>query len=209
MANTGVPLLATLLGLLAAYIFLRRQLKSDHVLRTADRWQDASLTLGTTIARALEHFELPATDPFWAEPSWPDREKLMRARADALLLLAPAELAELNKLIHDVEAAWMCCLIGARRRDPHPDKAKHRHAVERTLLPYLQALKKQSVMLRSWEGLGPVPEEELNPAVTHKPVADYQDWMRARRKEYEDVLDGRNGLSLVKPLGQPLWSSQA
>lgn len=206
MANTGLPLLVTLLGLVVGYIFLRRQLKNDHVLRTADRWQNATLTLGTTIAHVLERFELPATDSFWANYAWPDREKLMRARADALLLLAPAELTELSKLIHDVESAWSACLISAGRRNPPPDKALHRNAVKRTLQPYLEALKKQSEMLRSWEGLGPVPGEELDPAVSHIPVVDYKDWMRARRNEYEGV--GRNGVSLEKPLGQPLWSSQ-
>lgn len=209
MANTGVPLLATLLGLVVGYTFLRRQLNSDHVLRKADRWQNASLTLGTTIAQALEHFELPAADPFWAQLRWPDHDNLKRARADALLALAPAELPELGKLIHDIEAVWMCCFIGARNRTPYPDKALHRHAVKRTLRPYLEALKEQSVLLRKWEGLGPVPEEELDPAVPHKPVNDYQDWMQGRRKEYEDGFGGgRSGLLLVKPLGQPLWPSQ-
>jgi hypothetical protein len=205
MANTGVPLLVTLLGLFVGYMFLRRQLKSDHVLRTADRWQNASLTLGTTIAQALERFELPASDPFWAESSWPDKGNLMRARADALLSLAPAELPELGKLIRDVDSVWMCCLSRARRLDSPPDKAIHRHAVRQTLRPYLEALKTQSVLLRKWEGLGPVPEEELDPAVPHIPVEDYGDWIRARKEEYQDAL---GGLNLVKPIGQPLWSSQ-
>lgn len=204
MANTGLPLFATLLGVAFGFFFLRYQLKNDLVLRNADRLEDASLTLGTSITKALEHFELPAKDPFWANGAWPDREVLKRAREDALLLLAPAELTELDKLIQDITSCWAACLIGARRVNETPDKAIHRHAMKRVLQPYIECLKDQSELLRAWDGRKSVPEKGLIPTELHMPVENDRDWMDERRESYEDVFNGRAGILLVKSLGEPL-----
>ena len=161
LANTGLPLLVTLVGLVAAAIFLRTQLKSDRNLRTADRRQQAGLVLGFALSTAVERFELPASDSFWTHNRWPDHEELEKAILEMRLALAGKELPELARLVEDVDKVWMACMFGAIRAEPHPDTAYHRHAVQVSLRPFLSPLSEYSIDLRIWNGLGKYPTLEL------------------------------------------------
>ena len=209
LANTGLPLLVTLIGLGAAYTFLRRQLKSDLNLRTADRLQQAASALGFALYTAVEHFELPASDPFWKHNRWPDHEEVEKAVLEARLSLAGKELPELARLVADVDAVWMACMFGAIRAEPPPDTAFHRHAVQVSLRPFLKPLSEYSTALRMWDGLGGIPDARTPPGLLHAPTSDLNDWAKARRTEYEDRLNGRDGISLVKSSGQRLWEASA
>lgn len=208
MANIGIPLIATLLGLAFGYFFLRHQIKSDLRLRHADRREQASLALGLSIAKVLEHFKLPPTDSFWAHDAWPDRDTLIRDRDNALLVLTKTELSEVSKLIHDLDNGWMACLVGAHHLEETPDKAMHKHAMIRALKPYLESFKEQSELLRGWDGRGMVPVKELVPAELHCPADRDHAWHLVRKESYEDVFKGRAGILLVKSLGQPLWGDK-
>jgi hypothetical protein len=203
VANTGLPLLVTLLGLLAAYTFLRRQLRSDRALRRADRRQEAALKLGAEIAEALARFQSDARDPFWQQMNWVDGRPLTQARAEALLSLDDTSLPELTSLIHDMECAWTACVVAARRQNPTPDLALHRHAVQGVTMPYREAMLSQSISMRMWDGIGTVPESVSPSSPVHAPDEDPREWMQSRKSEYEGTFSGK--ILLVKPIGTRLW----
>jgi hypothetical protein len=73
-ADTGIPLLVTLAGLVVAHVFLTRQLNSDSLLRRGDHRPEAPSALGKALAQAaLELERRPAEDKWWRQPCW-DRE---------------------------------------------------------------------------------------------------------------------------------------
>lgn len=200
MADSGLPLLATLLGFVAAYLFLKRQLKSDRALRRADRRQNAALALGTSIAEVLHRFDLGPTEPFWQMSSWEDGRVLSREKFNALLSLDDTVLSELTYLINDLECAWLACTVASRRQNPRPDLALHKGDVMRVTEPYREALLAESVALRMWDGTGKFAEGALGNEF-HAPLQDTRIWMAERKREYET---SSTGLRLIKPIGRRL-----
>lgn len=198
MATTGLPLLLTLVGLVLAYIFLARQLRSDRQLRAADRQVAAASTLGRRIGedtRAI--FDLAYNDPAWLAPNSPLDLWPAVTEAEIHLPSHVEYLEEVSALTRDISRGWSWMSL-LRPEGGAPTTPGHAHAAYRVLEPYLLALEEMGSDLRAWDGLAPL---EVNPArrVDHVPVGagrinpERKAWLTRVEAAYRARIDAQTG----------------
>ncbi|GAA2168435.1 hypothetical protein GCM10009826_47610 [Humibacillus xanthopallidus] len=212
VANTGVPLLATVAGLAVAVILVRRQLGSDRQLRLADRRQEAAARLGVSLSQALLKLrQTPKEDKWWENPSWPDEQNIRLEVGEASILLSDSRLAEVASLVDDLSAAWQVSLVTAHRMTPHPDIASHKAGVLRAVEPYSSALEHMSISLRVWDGMDSMPQSlsDVEHVATTYDKGFTTDATKSWRGEREAAYLGRGvGLMLTKPDKRRLWDDE-
>jgi hypothetical protein len=156
MADTGLPLMATVGGLLVAYLFLRRQLQNDRTLRRADIRRADALPVGDAMLMAAVKFEsAEAGDPYWSEEHWPGAPAVLEAGRRARL--AVPELFDGLGLVTVVISCWAACYGGAL--EENPPLVAHHAAVAEILGPLISVMRATGLGLISWDGEGPVPGE--------------------------------------------------
>lgn len=203
MASTGLPLFLTIIGLYLAVRLVKRQLKSDRKLRSADRRQEASNRLGiATLEETTRFRHAQLRDDWWTSNTWESQPILTAQVSDAGASL-PAEIIDhFQTLVQDIGDAWVSCQVAVRRSGLNPDRANHVDSVRYVLNPYVDALDASAETLRRWNGEDPPPTLESN--IDHS-RRDRSQWSRARQEEYEQRLAGKRGLRLHKPIGEQLW----
>lgn len=202
VADTGVPLVLQLLAILVAWIFLRKQLKSDRELLEASWKKDRelleessakSLDLQKAAARAAGAHRLAFSIVYLANyihsafrnPDFSSVEvkrlhSEIRAEGHSLLTLAQA--GELWSLFEDLA---MIVHIGNSFRDEVPDDDERRRVT--SLLSsrsYIHIVGFAS-SLRAWDGVGEVPKLHISEERQH---SDHPQWEEDRRTEFRDTL---------------------
>lgn len=198
LADTGIPLLATLGGLYLAYRFLKRQLQSDRDLRAADRRSEAARRLGIAIGeRAREAMCLPYESPDYLE-ALPHLD-LWDELGEAALYL-PGEkdfLDKVGNLVRDMVWAWQAGYHAhLKLATTPPERWWHGEAMYLTFEPYVMALEAAGETLRAWNGQGHLPALD-DSGIDHVPLPPgrlrnaYKAWMKARQKVYLERMDRR------------------
>ena len=131
VADTGVPLALQLLAILLAWLFLRKQLRSDRELmeRAAKRERAERL--------AVELFSLPGVfnEPFDQSVMSATNRQIRNA---AVPILSGDQLSELNRCVGDLIAIYMVC---EARKTPYPDSwPLQRQAIAKVSEPYRQVV---------------------------------------------------------------------
>lgn len=134
MANTGLPLLSTVLGLVIAYWFVRKQLRSDRALRHADHKREAATRLGSALIQTSRRLKATGTDsPWWQAPSWSDSAHISEAIGEARGILPNELLDSLHGVASAIEDMWLACYVSAKAHKP--DARFHAIAMQRVLAP--------------------------------------------------------------------------
>ena len=156
MADTGIPLLITLCGLLVAYLFFRSQLKSDRVLRRADFSQSVASPLGEVMVSASDEFRKYVwNSKEWRYFTWPAGKVVLDAVHQAQLRLSGFD--SFNQFVVSTAILWRGCYQGAIEENALMEA--HQDTIREILDPYMFELLIVGRELVSWDGEGAAPGE--------------------------------------------------
>lgn len=163
-ADTGLPLAVTLIGLAVAVYLVRRQLRSDLDLRSAERRTRATDPLADQLiesGRNLAIFRMGGPDSFWDSTDWSEGHLVIGAYNSARDLMRPD--GDLNQVL---AAALRAHRAWVRSKDLVGEIPNaHLRPAQATLMgDYASELREMGTSLRMWDGLLPVPFSEASDA---------------------------------------------
>jgi hypothetical protein len=215
MADTGIPLFATLLGLAITGLFVYWQLGSDRKLRRADHKRGAARGLGFALKRSGEKLsKLGRNDSPWGSPVWSDGAAIDDAVAEAAIVLPESDLAAIPHLVEAISDAWLACRNEGHKQDP--DLAFHAEAVRRMLEPYAAWMLTTGKSLMAWDGFEAVPIRSSTDDVVSSALEGIEHEQRQQRfattrsiyKMKLDRVSGKSGVvALTKRAGTTLNES--
>ncbi|WP_133055994.1 MULTISPECIES: hypothetical protein [Mycolicibacter] len=152
-ANTGIPLMATLVGLMVAFLFLRQQLRSDRELRRADHRRDAAGELGEVLIKSgTQLAKSQPFDAFWLSAHWPQYEVINDVIRVAAPILPPGSIGSVRALVDLVAEIWALAHIGSVF-----NSRNGRELVQSVLGAHPTTLIVLGERLLAWSGEGPMP----------------------------------------------------
>lgn len=213
LANTGVPILATFIGLYVAYGFLKRQLASDERLRRGDQRREIAARLGRElVAVASEMNGWMWWDEIWQRACWPRYDALKALTKEARLLLPEEAIGDFRNILSSINYVFVRCANEGRARGA--DLNFHVLAVKRILVPYSNTLTWAGNDLIAWDGI-----RLLRPLLT---TYCSRDWYSPENKQFFDKLSAdynstvddlqkefseRGQDALIKPLGSSVGNA--
>jgi len=193
LAAVGLPLVATLAGLYVAYRLVRRQLRHDREMRTADRRSAVVNGFGQQALSAYRSLDAMNDDEWWRKRHWPNARGVSDAYRSACVALGVASpFPELMALHQDVEWIWDACAARRKTQEkngPTISASHNRRAMQAVLEPYIGPCRSAAEAMVSWEGYtslaDPRPVE-----LRHAPfrAAQLEQWKGRYAEQYEGHL---------------------
>lgn len=202
MADTGIPLFATLTGLFIAYLFVRQQFKNDRRLRRADHRLAAARRLGEVLMRVSPtgQWEL-FQSAFERDAFWGDHETVVLAVSEASILLPREDLVDISALAETTEALWAVCY--RRGMDANTNRRSHAFACGQMFGKYGKAMAAYGESLLGWDGLGKLPRPQTGLAKIPA-RGERQQWYAQEEHRYDllvthAIKHGHSCAALLRP----------
>jgi hypothetical protein len=195
VAEVGLPLLATLIALGLSVLFLRRQLRHDRELATAERRVAAASALGQALVAEVDRFESEKGDsPFWRQKEWPDFGAVLQARGSAALVLGdePA-LEDVVSVARTPLWIWRTCQ--SEWGSLHAgglSLTMFSLALDSVLYEWKETMHRYGAALIRWDGLGQAPrlavgDKEHVPLSVMDHRAAHESWIQKVRSEFRST----------------------
>lgn len=158
MADTGIPLLATLAGFLVAYLFFRHQIRTDRALRRADHRREASTALGAALVKASEMHATCEQDALeWASQTWSMEAEIFQAISRAWVLFPDDEIEPLWDFTASISRLWKQLHSVALKTGTDISVHAHAFGMSSVIQPLILDLRLTASDLLRWDGEGALP----------------------------------------------------